>query len=104
MALTARNDSIPCASASSPLAAAMCGFLAQRGWDRNFVTMFAAMLLSSTIIFACGLAGLARFVPADQLLATGLLPFIPGDLIKSTLAALAFPTVWALVRRTGTKK
>lgn len=84
-----------------PLAAAATGFLCARGWDRRFVTMFAAMLLGSTVIFACGLAGLSRFVPADTLLATGLVPFVPGDLVKSALASLAFPAAWRAAHRRG---
>jgi biotin transport system substrate-specific component len=80
--------------AAFPFAAAVTGALAQRGWDRRFVTMVAAMLLGSAVIFAAGLAQLSRFLPADALLAAGLLPFLPGDLVKSSLAALAFPAVW----------
>jgi len=33
------------------------------------------------------------------LLDAGLLPFIPGDLFKMVLAALALPGAWRLVRR-----
>lgn len=84
-----------------PFAAAFTGFLAERGWDRRPVTMFLAMLAGSTIVFGLGLAQLSRFVPADTLLATGLLPFVPGDLIKSALAAGLFPLVWKLVPRSG---
>jgi biotin transport system substrate-specific component len=82
-----------------PLAAVVTGMLAERGWDRRFVTMFVAMLLGSAVIFACGLAWLARFVPAHALLATGLLPFLPGDLVKATLAAIAFPATWRMLAR-----
>jgi biotin transport system substrate-specific component len=84
-----------------PLAAAVTGWLAQRGWDRRFVTMASAMLLGSVVIFAFGLAWLSRFVPAQGLLAAGLWPFVPGDLVKSSLAALAFPGAWAWVNRRG---
>jgi biotin transport system substrate-specific component len=82
-----------------PFAAALTGLLAERGWDRRFATMAAAMLLGSTVIFGLGLAGLSRFVPADGLLAAGLWPFVPGDLVKSALATLAFPGAWAWVHR-----
>jgi biotin transport system substrate-specific component len=82
-----------------PFAAALVGLLAERGWDRRFLTMAAAMLMASGVIFAAGLAWLSRFVPGDTLLAQGLYPFIPGDLIKTTLAALAFPWVWRWVDR-----
>ncbi len=81
-----------------PLAAAVTGWLAARGWDRRFGTMFVAMLLGSAVIFACGLVMLSRFVPAARLPGIGLLPFLPGDLIKSALAALAFPAAWRLAR------
>jgi biotin transport system substrate-specific component len=87
--------------AAFPFAAAATGWLAGRGWDRRFPTMAAAMLLGSAVIFACGLAGLARFVPGERLLAAGLLPFVPGDLVKTALAALAFPALWRRVRGPG---
>jgi biotin transport system substrate-specific component len=77
-----------------PLAAALTGALAQRGWDRRFATMLPAMLLGSAPIFLLGLVQLARFIPSDRLLAAGLIPFLPGDLVKATLAALAFPAAW----------
>lgn len=87
---------------SFPLAAAFVGMLAGRGWDRRFMTMLAAMLLGSVIIFAFGLAWLSRFAPDGRLLAMGLIPFLPGDLVKAALAALAFPGAWrALGRRDG---
>ena len=82
-----------------PFAAALTGFLATRGWDRRFLGTLAAMLLGSSVIFGLGLIGLSRYLPADRLLSAGLLPFVPGDLIKSALAALAFPAAWRLTHR-----
>jgi biotin transport system substrate-specific component len=84
-----------------PLAAALTGALAQRGWDRRFATMLPAMLIGSVPVFALGLLQLARFLPADRVLAAGLFPFLPGDLIKATLAALAFPAAWRWARSRG---
>jgi biotin transport system substrate-specific component len=86
-----------------PLAAALTGALAERGWDRRFGTMMVAMLLASGVIFALGLAVLARFVPEGRLLAAGLIPFIPGDVVKAALAALAFPAVWRRVGLVGSR-
>ena len=81
-----------------PFAAAVTGALCERGWDRRFVTMMWAMLSGSVVVFALGLAWLSRFMPGDRLLGAGLLPFVPGDVVKAALAALAFPAAW---RRTG---
>ncbi|MFN8589152.1 MAG: biotin transporter BioY [Candidatus Eisenbacteria bacterium] len=77
-----------------PYAAFVTGLLAEKAWDRKPLTMFFTMLLGSTLIFALGLAQLSRFVPANQLVGAGLAPFVLGDVIKSALAAAAFPLAW----------
>jgi biotin transport system substrate-specific component len=82
-----------------PLAAALVGALCERGWDRRFPSMLLAMLLGSGVILALGTAMLSRFVPGEHLLRAGVLAFIPGDLVKAVLAALAFPTAWRFVGR-----
>ena len=77
-----------------PLAAAVTGRCAEHGWDRRFGTMLASMLLGSAVILVSGLAVLSHFLPADRLLAAGLLPFLPGDVIKAVAAALVLPAAW----------
>lgn len=67
--------------------------------DRRLLAAALAMLAGEVAIYAFGLAGLARFVPADRLLAAGLFPFIPGDLAKLALAAASLPTAWRLIGR-----
>ncbi len=84
-----------------PLAAFITGALAERGWDRRFPTTVAAMLLGSAVILASGLAGLAVVLPRAQWVTAGLLPFVPGDVVKSVLAALVLPRLWRLARRGG---
>ncbi|MEW6232088.1 MAG: biotin transporter BioY [Chloroflexota bacterium] len=78
-------------------AAFLVGWLCERGWDRRLPTAAMAMLLGNAIIYLFGLPWLAHFVGPDKALALGLLPFIPGDLSKLILAALALPGGWALV-------
>jgi biotin transport system substrate-specific component len=80
-----------------PLAAFVTGRCAERGWDRRFATTLAAMLLGSAVILLSGTALLARFVPAERLLAAGVLAFVPGDVVKALAAALALPTAWRFV-------
>ena len=63
------------------------GGLADRGYSRTFKQAWFACFLGSLCIFGFGLSGLLFFVPKSHLLMAGLIPFIPGDLIKTTLAA-----------------
>ena len=77
------------------LAAAIVGYLVERGWGRNPVKLLAAMFMGEVAIYAVGLPWLALYVPANKVLEWGLTPFIPGDAIKMVMAALAVPTAWA---------
>ena len=76
------------------LGAYVVGWLAERGWDRG-PWLVVAMLLGNAALYVPGLYQLSFFVPHDKVLAFGLYPFIPGDLIKLFLASLALPTAWA---------
>jgi biotin transport system substrate-specific component len=57
------------------------------------------MLAGNVVIYLGGIAWLAAFVEGGALMIAGVLPFIPGDLLKIALAAAALPGAWALVRR-----
>jgi len=76
------------------VSAASAGFLCERGWDRNPLRAAAALLLSSLWVFLIGSIVLAfhvgGIVPAVQ---AGVLPFVPGDLVKCAIAASALPLV-----------
>lgn len=89
--------------AGFPVGAFLTGLLAERGWDRSPVRSFFMMLIGSLPIFALGLAGLSRFVPAQALLMQGLWPFVPGDLIKAAFSAGLLPLGWALMGRQASK-
>ena len=84
---------------SYPAAAFVVGLLAERGWDKRFLTAAAAMLIGSALILSGGWAWLARFVGTAVAWQTGVAPFIIGDLIKVALAAAALPAGWAIVRK-----
>ena len=79
---------------SYPFAAALVGGLAERGWDRRPATMLAAMLLGSLVVFTMGAGWLAHFVGPAHALTGGVLPFLPGDMIKALLAAGLVPLGW----------
>lgn len=81
---------------SYPLAAGVTGWLAERGWDRKPVTTALAMLAGNVVIYLVGLSWLALFVGGNVFVA-GLLPFIPGDIVKLILATVALPAAWRVV-------
>lgn len=70
------------------IASFVMGALADKGWTKSFARTYLAAFIGSMITFSCGLFVLSFFIPYEQILIAGLLPFIPGDLIK-TLAASA---------------
>jgi biotin transport system substrate-specific component len=55
------------------------------------------MLLGAAILYVPGLLWLAQFTGFSQVMQAGMLPFIPGDIVKAVLAALAFPAAFSLL-------
>jgi biotin transport system substrate-specific component len=96
-----------------PVAAFAVGYLAERGFDRRYLTSVAAMLAGLVVIYACGVTWLGFFArtPAGDAsvglraaLAGGVLPFVLADLIKLVAAAGVVPLLWRLVGRTPTRQ
>jgi biotin transport system substrate-specific component len=88
---------------SYPLAAFVAGYLAQRGFDRRYLTSVLAMGAGLAIIFTCGVSWLAWGAPRLGLstaVATGFVPFIPADIVKVLLAATVLPAVWRFISHT----
>lgn len=87
--------------AAFPLAAALVGWLASRGWDRRPLTMLLAMALGSVVIYTLGAGWLAHFVGASHALALGVTPYLAGDVVKALLAAGLLPLGWKLLGTRG---
>jgi biotin transport system substrate-specific component len=84
---------------SYPFAAFATGYLAERGFDRRYVTFVLAMLAGLALIFTGGVAWLALTQPgrsAAAALAAGLYPFILADLMKVLVAASVMPALWRI--------
>lgn len=81
-----------------PVAAYVTGLLAERGWDRRFLTAAAAMAIGSVVILAGGWLWLSRFVGPEQAFTLGVARFLVGDVVKIALAAATLPIGWKLVK------
>ena len=70
------------------------GYLSDKGVTKSYVKTFLSLLLSSAIILTLGSIVLSLFVPGKNAFMVGVLPFLPGDAIKSTTTTLLLPTLW----------
>jgi biotin transport system substrate-specific component len=89
-----------------PAAAFITGAFAEHGWDRRYLTAAAAMAIGSLVIFLGGWSWFAIIMntaPVDAF-KLAVLPFIPGDIIKISLAAAVLPTGWAILNRKASGK
>lgn len=93
---------------SYPLAAFVTGYLAQRGFDRRYLTSVLAMAAGLLIVYAAGATWLAFFARLDSVsVATGfgaavmtsVVPFVAADVAKLLVAAGVVPGLWALLGR-----
>jgi biotin transport system substrate-specific component len=81
-------------------AAALIGYLANRGWTKSPLKLTLAFALGSVVIYALGVSGLmiTLGLTLEQALAGGVYPFLLGDLVKAVAAAALVPMAWKLVK------
>jgi biotin transport system substrate-specific component len=79
------------------VAAAICGALAERSWDRSLLKAGAAMVIGNLVIYALGLTWLAIQIGLSDALKYGLVPFLVGDALKIVLGACLLPATWRLI-------
>jgi biotin transport system substrate-specific component len=83
------------------VSAYVVGALAERKHDRRPATALPLFALGTLIIYACGVPWLA--VSADlslaQAIQLGVVPFIPGAIVKALAAAGLLPATWKFVNR-----
>ena len=71
-----------------PVAGALMGWLAERGWTGQRVWLaFLGMLLSHAVCLGLGAAWLAVLIGAEQAIMAGVAPFLVGAVLKSALGA-----------------
>ncbi len=86
-------------------AAALVGWLAQRGATRTALRTAGLMVLGNAVIYTFGALWLAAAIGVSltQAISLGVTPFLLGDALKVALAAGLFPLAWAAVEKFTTK-
>ena len=79
-------------------AALILGFLSDKGIAKSYVKTFLSLLLASAVILVLGALVLILFVPSKNIFMIGVLPFLPGDMLKVVAAALLFPRLWKFIK------
>ena len=88
-----------------PAAAFLTGSLAERGFDRRYVTSVMAMLAGLILIYVAGATWLGLFARSGSgagigigaAVLTGVSPFVVPDLVKLAVAAGLVPVLWRLL-------
>ena len=71
-----------------PFAAALCGWLASKGWNGERVLLaLASMLIGNLLCLALGGGWLSLSLGVDKALAVGVMPFLVGAALKSAVGA-----------------
>lgn len=78
------------------IASGLTGWLAQ---GRGMLGQTMAMLAGLAVTYAFGLIWLGQFVPMEKIVAVGMAPFLPGDLVKIALVALGARLIPGLIAR-----
>ena len=79
-------------------AALILGFLSDKGIAKSYVKTFLSLLLASAVILVLGALVLILFVPSKNIFMIGVLPFLPGDMLKVVAATLLFPRLWKFIK------
>lgn len=91
-----------------PAAAFVCGWLAERGFDRRYGTAVVALVAGLAVVYAGGtlwlaygaqLGGQSVATGLPLALLTGVAPFALADAVKIAAAAALLPGAWRLLGR-----
>lgn len=82
------------------LAAAVIGFLAEKGFTKNPLKLALAFTAGSLVVYSSGVIGLMAILGIDftTALSVGVVPFLIGDAVKAVFAAALLPLAWKLTK------
>jgi len=79
--------------------AVVVGWFFEKDKVKNSIQMVFVFTLGQAIVFAFGLVGLSFWVGWSQVMALGLVPFLPGAVVKTLMAVLMVSSVLNLNRK-----
>lgn len=81
------------------LAAALTGWLAERGWDRSIGRTAVTLSLGHVLLFVPGVLWLAVLIGWPKAIAFGLTPFIAATVVKTAIGVALIGAFWSAHRR-----
>ena len=75
-------------------AAFLAGFLMEKGFAKNYLSIFAASVIATAVIFFCGFSHLAVLMGFQNAYNFGVKPFLLVEPVKLVIAALIAKSVW----------
>ena len=79
-------------------AAIVIGLLSEKGFTKSYFLSLVSLLIGSIIIFALGVGYLGSIIGFDKAINFGLLPFIPSELFKISLAVALIPSLSKFIK------
>ncbi len=76
------------------VAAWVCGWLAERGFDRSPLKSLVAMSAGHALIFLFGVAWLAQLMGIEKAFMVGVVPFWAATIVKTLLGVATLPLAW----------
>ena len=75
----------------------LVGYLSEKGFDRNWISMFFALFLGLSVIYLFGVIRLFSFVGKEKVFLLGVAPFLVGDVLKTGMVMILIPSCWKLL-------
>ena len=74
-------------------------YFANLGFSKTYFKAALSLIVGSIIIFTFGIIYLGSIIGYEKAIAGGLLPFIPSELFKISLAVALIPTIQKIIKK-----
>ena len=74
-------------------------YFANMGFSKTYLKSALSLIVGSIIIFTLGIIYLGSIIGYEKAIAAGLLPFIPSELFKISLAVALIPTIQKIIKK-----